>query len=178
MIKFPATSASISLIWHGVLDHATNERFLSSKILQTPSQIHTQDIDVHLSFVWIISMHISSGRWRRGGCSQTTAHDRHSCSSLSRAHRGALATGPVSSGHRTGTAARVSAVRTAGAGHEHFAALNPAGRTQDPAGPVAMLQFRHWPDLQQNPGPVSLWPHGLPCEEGAEQGPAPAVGRG
>lgn len=50
VIKFPTTSTSISLIWHGVLDHATNEGFFSSKILQTPSQIHTQDTDVHLSF--------------------------------------------------------------------------------------------------------------------------------
>lgn len=50
VIKFPTTSTSISVIWHRVLYHTTNEGFLSNKILQTPSQIHTQDIDVHLSF--------------------------------------------------------------------------------------------------------------------------------
>jgi len=50
VIKFPTTSTSISVIWHGVLHHTTNEGFLSNKILQMPSQIHTRDADVHLSF--------------------------------------------------------------------------------------------------------------------------------
>lgn len=61
-----------------------------------------------------------------------------------------------------------------------------AGRTrqdQTSAVPVAMLQFCHWPHPQQDPGPVSLcpvslWPHRLRAEEGAERGPALAVGRG
>lgn len=50
VIKFPTMSTSISVTWHGVLDHTTNEGFLSNKILQTLSQIHTQDTDIHLSF--------------------------------------------------------------------------------------------------------------------------------
>lgn len=49
VIKFPTMSTSISVIWHGVLYHTTNEGFLSNKILQTASQIHTPDTDVHLS---------------------------------------------------------------------------------------------------------------------------------
>lgn len=50
VIKFPTMSTSISVIWHGVLYHTTNKGFLSNKISQTSSQIHTQDTDVHLSF--------------------------------------------------------------------------------------------------------------------------------
>lgn len=49
VIKFPTMSTSIPVIWHGVLYHTANEGFLSDKILQTPSQIHTQDANVHLS---------------------------------------------------------------------------------------------------------------------------------
>lgn len=43
-----------------------------------------------------------------------------------------------------------------GAGHEDFGGLNPAGPDLGSAGGNAVVLS---PGLQQDPSPVSLWPH-------------------